>query len=778
MRAPPQPTDDRKEPTALGPQGAARSGRGRGYLRFSAFLLATVLMVLAAREAVAFGGNAPGDNAPGDNAPGDNAPADSAVGGRAPIKALLIEPNREAHVIALMAPWQDGALISDDLRWDGAAIERFRVCYAFTQMAATDAAASGAAAQPATIRVCLVAPDAAAALTSPNDAQRGGLHRPPALPHRTLPGGAAALLVSAPTPAAMTVLALVTARVQANQTATPVLALWTHAKGAAAPADPVVQAPDPLLWLPVLLVWLLVLSTRALRTLPGGGWPWALGLLTLSAALRFTLPINAPMSAWSFSRQTRLGDVLVNSTLVGRLIAAVGPAYLDDLQSIAMRVVATLTPLAVLVHSRKLFADARPALAAGLLLACSPHHLRFAAADTQFIPSMLWSSMTFVAMYEALEARHLASRAVHLVVFGLLLSLALTARPLSLAYAPLLIIALVLAAQGTSRAWRLCVGATIVLVTAITTTRLLGTDSDTIGQIVSVNSLWSAVGRLFRPQYNPLTYFALTPPVWLLLMLIGGGALLFARFPGLSARLARRRGLWLAGWLMGFVALHGLVWVTEPMNNARYQLHSLPAMAMLAGGGLFVFWRRAALRTGRAGSLRGLVFASVLLVVAAPALHSNPIRDRGFVTMQERALLQRWRDELPAGCVVLETTHPQTSLHTPRLAHVGQRLRGVRQVDLPWQVTVVGESLTTKQSALLANPPPCVVFYEGVECAIGPGKSGRQPICDAILRAGQWALLDSQVFRARLYDEGLIFHLRANGDPVSLRLHRLESPDP
>ncbi len=761
--------------------------------------------------------------------------------GPRPLDTAVIGPGQEGRVMALIAPWQEGAEVVAGWRLQGASIEAARACYVF----------AGAA----EVRVCLVAPDAVADFAG-------------AANQRALPGGAAAVVPAAvvgdaPGAAGVsTLLDAVAAKVSANAATAGLSALWRHVEArqavsgatnnlnrpllwlAAWMAWMVLAAPitfarlpggrwsygavlfalavpvwdalgdvvilprptDLLIWLPALLIWLTIAAARSIRTLPGGGWPYVLGVLGISAATRLTLPIDAPMTAWSYTRVPRLGSLATDSHLLTTIAHDLGGLDFDDVQSALMRLVSIFTPLAILGHGRKLFGDARPALAAALLLAVSPHHLRFSASDVQFIPSMLWSSAAFLWLYQLLETRNGFNRLAQAALFAPLLWMSLTARPLNIAYAPLMLLALAMAAQMASWRWRAVVAAEIVVVAAVAAADLVASSGDAVQSAFGLETVMGALKLLFDPDYNPLLFWRLTPPPWLLLIVLGAAALIAGPWPGLPPSIARRRGLWLLGWLVGYIALHGVVIVDEPMNNARYQLHSLPAMALLAGAGWWAIWL--ALTARRQADQPAIwrfvaIGALTLLLLAAPWLHQGAITDVDFVTMRERAFLRRARALAPKGCTAIEVQRGRDDGPTPRLPRVLRRIGGHGDDHLHWRVVDIQRwleagdpddanaanaanafsgapvgTLSADGLALLAAPPSCMVYFEGVTCAVGPGLPGRDPTCAAVLASGKWGLLAEERFVARVYDSGLTEPFRRNGDDVALRLWRREFEPP
>ena len=755
------------------------------------------------------------------------------------VASAVISSDAASCVMALVEPWRDETEVAPGVRFMGAAIEQERACYIL----------EGAR----TVRACLLPPVGARPLV--------------ASMQREIPGGATLAMErpANPTPQETALFVELAGNIERNAESQHLRSLWhLHMPSA---TDRLIDDTLPrwqrkLLkpyWMTlVLCLWLLVMSRRSLHEFWLRGWPIWAGLLAFSAWTRWTLPVDAPMTAWSWSRTTTLDDSVVPILDILRHIVAdpLPPIATDTMPSIAARVVSVLTPLALLGHGRKLFGDARPALAAAFLLAASPHALRFAAADTQFNVSMFWSSVAFFWLYCALEAKSVGARALYAIGLAPLLVQAMTARPLNVAYGPLMIFALWIATSRDALRWRVTLALEVLAVFCWAVWDLLTSNSAGVQSVITFDSVVGAVELLARPDYNPVLFWRLTPPAWLPLIIIGAIALIWGHRPAgttlfaawkreapatqatdpaksedsvtpLEPSVARRRGLWLVCWLVGYIALHGVVVLEEPMNNARYQLHSLPAMAMLAGVGLWAWWRS----WGARGPIwRWSVIGVAAICLASPWLHRESIQDVGFATMQQRLFLKRWVEKalegdqtIPMGCTVIEVKRAYASAPISKFERVGRLWLGADTTHV-WQsidvqrwaqhpLSNIGEPIetitpgvedTSSQSAadatlssslfaaqghhkelfpefallsdegkrLLANPPSCLVFFESAECALAPRSREMHPACRDILASGPWEQVAELRTTSRLYDYPLIAHLRANGDPLELRLWR------
>lgn len=740
------------------------------------------------------------------------------------LELSAIPEGEGGRVMALVAPWQDGAEVAQGIRFVGASIDREIACYLFDGARRVEA--------------CLLPALGARSMPS--------AHRLP------LPAGATLVLrtPAEPSPSELALLTALEQRLQANASSEGLDRLWLRPVPTEHTLLQKLLLPqayfgvlsvlgDSLFWLALLLAWLIWTGRAAIADLPGRGWPHFLALLGYAIVTRWTLPVDAPMTAWSWERMTTTGNAIATSAVVKHITPLLGMPLLtlDDLQSWSARVLSIATPLALLGHARKLFGSSHAALLTAGLLAASPHALRFAAADTQFNPSMFWSSVAFFWVYCALEARRPLVRLAHAAGLLPLLVMAMTARPLNVAYGPLMLFALWIATSRDKLRWRLVLAAEVAAVFAWATWRLLSENTSSVASAATLDSIGGALQMLFSPDYNPLFFWKLTPPAWPLLIAVGAIALIRGPWQTLEPSIARRRGIWLVCWLLGYIALHGVVVVEEPMNNARYHLHSLPAMAMLAGAGLWALWQR---WKDAGPTLRAAVPVITAICITSPWLHQAAIQDVGFATMQQRLFLRDMvrtaavDGRMPPGCTVIEVKRPLADVAVSKVRRAGRLAPGLRpdgedmhiwpQAEVqgwpevaqhggsipvalrtidhpggtaperqaaaePSTLANVGGSITANRDhdveqfperalisergrALLAHPPSCLVFFESAECALAPGSNERHPACREILASGRWQLLAERRTVTRIYDTSLMRHLRANGDPLELRMWR------
>ncbi len=572
-------------------------------------------------------------------------------------------------------------------------------------------------------------------------------------------------------------------------------------------------AADPLVWLAVWLALLCTLAAYVIAAAPRSpsrrrealALAAALAAVTaLALVWRLLLSPHAPMTAWSWSRESPIPLALSRGPVVhawaahlASSAAPTAPLWFDDLVSWTHLGFAVLTPLALFVHGAALLRSPVAGLLAALLVAASPHHVRFSASDVVFVPSLFLSASTFAALYGAVRPPKGRAwlRWASALAFAPLLWHTLAARPLNLLFAPLCLGAVALAVRepdGRARdaaadpradaATRAVVAWLVAVVAVAASVRawLLGSDQgDAVAAGLSLETLTSAVALLARPSHNPLLAWRWTPPMWTPLMLWGALTLW---------RQDRDRAVFLGCWLFGFVVAHGAVVPENPDMNARYQLHALAPMALLAAAGLQAMWRALAAepapelprRPRRWALVAGVVVVGVL--ASAPLQHRDAIADtRGFL-QRERALANRLRAVVPPRCVVLERLRPASGEREPRALRVA---RHVGSGGPTWTSMTLsspapagddptrapGESTWNPAvDAVLADPGRCVAFLENIAChgaRVGPG---RDPLCARLLRSAPWRQVAELRTPMLAWDSNHAGHLRADGEHVVLRI--------
>ncbi|MCO4761299.1 MAG: hypothetical protein KC502_07335 [Myxococcales bacterium] len=553
-------------------------------------------------------------------------------------------------------------------------------------------------------------------------------------------------------------------------------------------------ATGPSVWLSVLLAWLLFFVRDRLRRAEGPAMRWLLVALAIGVAWRVWLSPSIPATAWSWGRQSPLALMLSGDRIAALLADQLpGILWFDDLVYRTHLVLACLTPVALFAHAAGLFKDIRTAVIASALLALSPHHIRFAATDALFIPSLFLSSGAFAAVYAAATATR--RRSLALIALAAFVWLALGARPLNVLFIPLLFMSIWMATDGelsrrTAPLW-LC-----VLVPGVArVVDLLTHQMDSVSDGLVWSTLSNGLTVFFRPDYNPLLAWALTPPVWTPLILWGGW---------LVYRQSPKRAGFLVAWLCGFIVAHGVVVPRNPAMNARYQLHALVPMALLAAPAARRFVE---LLWARGPAARSAAVGFVALLILSPWLHRPAIEDDSAFVQQERQFYDQLRTFAPHECSVIERFRPvEAVMATPRAPRVSSHVStaGLSWASIPLSVetkeAIAADSLgaggpsavqsrwTTAQGRnkrRFAEAPArwnphvddalrsgCAIFMEGIECSRNPTGPERDPLCARVLATGKWRLVAERRFPMKAWDTNYASHLRRDGQPVVLRMWR------
>ena len=530
---------------------------------------------------------------------------------------------------------------------------------------------------------------------------------------------------------------------------------------------------------------------RHLRDTPRGVGV-ALALVgALGLALRLAISLEAPMNAWPYSRVVPLAGALYAGPSLGWFARVTGrPISLVDLVFVVDLALASLTPLALFAHARAVLRDWRAALVAALLLATLPMHLRFSRSDVEFIQSLLASSMTFVALYGALSDR---ARAWRLICFAALPAWSMVTyltRPENLVFFPLDLAALAVASRGASvPRRRVALAAVLVSAPALVAlvTSLLVTYRETLFDALRPRTLGAALATLVSPRFNTLINPSVTPPWVTPLAALGAVSLWRSGERGRSA--------FLVGWLAAFFVAHSYVRPHEVAMQARYHLHLVTPLLLLAAAS--TPWLLARARY----ALAALVAASL----AAPWAYLAFERDTAFYEMREFAFVRRVSARVPAGCTVLEfrgvPDAARPGLHfDSRWQRFGARLTRdglgnawhvVTADELPRGAAGASERLSESARAVLRAPPPCAMIYLGLSCVAQRAEGQREAaVCDALRTAGRVELVARETITGRVYDSMNVGHLapagvRAwdtlgllpRGTPVTLSLYRYRGAD-
>lgn len=536
----------------------------------------------------------------------------------------------------------------------------------------------------------------------------------------------------------------------------------------------------------VLIAMVLVFAhlRRVLRQVPR--WvPWALlGLVVVGAALRYALSPETVMNAWPYTRTPPLVKAILGGVVMQTLSARMGwVIHLTDAIHLIDFLIAVVTPVAFFAHARFALDGWKPALFASALLVFLPIHLHFARSDVEYVQSLATSSLTFVALYTSLRDPSRAWRWFALALLPVLSLATYAVRPENMVFVVIDVGAILLTAgRDVPRGRRITVLAVVVGVALYSLlTRLLVGYGQNVSEGLSLETLVTAARLVFDVERNTLINVSITPIVVAVLAVAG--------LVHLVRSGQQRRALYLSGWMVSFFVVHSYVVPREPLMMARYHMHLITPLLLMAAAALPLLLSAPRLVTVAVG----------LAVVLAPATHHAFITRADFVIMREYDLIRASRELIPDGCTVLEFL-PADSLTDRRLWSPGDSrmlrhgavLRDGRP-DERWTVVNLAvleepgdgqdprhEVLTEEARALLADPPECLVFLEGMTCHTHrPPDTARAPACDEPLSLTRAQTLAQATFPIHVYDErnmGRLENLHervADGTPMSIALYRL-----
>ena len=531
---------------------------------------------------------------------------------------------------------------------------------------------------------------------------------------------------------------------------------------------------DGLVLFAALTALLLALTAHKLR----GAEPWmkwTLAAIVLGgAALRLTLSPLVALAPWPYTRVLLSARMIYESSLLGEL--DLGPAYLSEVIVHSTLAFALLAPLSVYVHARYLLDDHRAGLWAAGLVAVLPLHLRFSHSDTAFIPSITISSLVFALVHAATREPSRRWGWAAAVLLGFPLALMFQVRPLNIMYYPLILATAFVpeglhGAKPTLDRWRTVV--VFAVVTAVTfgvgVPWLIEGFRQQIGDGLSASTLRGALHVLGSLEYNALIRPDFTPPLLTALAVYGGVAL--------WRRGRKRLFAFLAAWLLGFLVAHAYVIPVSPYMQARYHLHLIVPFMLLAVAGLdaLLAWllsRREA-EPQLANRVRAAIAVLLIYLLASPLIHRAFIRETGFNDGREWLFVHAQREQVPEECTVIEA---QAERGGARFARVGAYARyggeRMRFRSLAFEAGDAGPPLPAELEALRADPPPCLVWYQGLSCFIDrpPGEQ-MSALCEAIPGYFELEERATTAFESRGYDGNLSRRLE-DGDYIELGLYR------
>lgn len=533
---------------------------------------------------------------------------------------------------------------------------------------------------------------------------------------------------------------------------------------------------DGLLALLVLVVSMLVLLGHTLREAGGRARLVAgvlLAIVVVGALLRVTLTPLATLEPWSYQRFMFVARLIYEGPALAHL--QTGPAYATDVITATVLASALLAPPAVFVFARSLLADDRAALACAGIVALLPLHIRFSHGDVASIPSLTIAALTFALAQAAVRAPQARWWFIALPGFVVGLSFAFLLRPLNILYAPL-VLAAVYVDQGVhverpplSRLRFAGLALVVVaLVAFVGVPHLLGQYEQQVREGLSLRTIGSALRVLFSFEFNTLLNPRFTPPGLTVLAIYGAWTL--------ARRKRWRLFALLVGWLLASLGTHAYVVPHSPYMQARYHLHLVVPFVCLAACGL-----EALLERIREHPLRKPITAATLAyLLASPLLHLGFIRDVAFNDQREWAWVHGLRDTIEPECTILEYGGRAAGARFERVgAYVDASMPHSR-----WTVIELSEPreggplLDDEVRELLADPPACTYWYEGMTCyGNRPAGSSIAPLCDAIPGFVSLEEVERLEFVSRPYDENLAVGL-VEDETIVLRLHRVHRRAP
>ena len=353
------------------------------------------------------------------------------------------------------------------------------------------------------------------------------------------------------------------------------------------------------------------------------------------------------------------------------------------------------------------------AVCAALLLAVSPQHLRFSAAEDLFV-----QAITFGFWSLALVASHLRSqRQVDALLGALAASLAMQCRP-EMIFFPLVVVAFVVC--SAPRGWRVVFSRPMLVAAGVFAVLLVPHALDVLTSMREGRSPSPSLPSLSR-YVETLVVFdpRITPTVYRVVIAVGAAWTAWQR-PGWV--------LWVVSVYVGFT-----VFALSIFDNPQFHLRAqnLPtSYLLLLGGGVAPAWMAVW------GSRRqvGAVVGTALLVVSALAVVSGW---RGFVgelkdQQLEWAFLDRRVPELPQHGTLL--TAVEAGGHNLDVFPEFLLARSGRQYTLVDVRKAAAGQVSWPGTA--REPTGELVFYQGMFCYFAfddePSPDPMTPVCRAV----------------------------------------------
>ncbi len=481
-------------------------------------------------------------------------------------------------------------------------------------------------------------------------------------------------------------------------------------------------------------------------------------IILMGIAVRLEFAPPALLGAWPWSRVWPN----VRAVFEGPALAAISEKfgqtfYLTDVMGWTNFAYAAVMPLVLFSHATYLLRDPRAGIAASFALALLPQHIRFSHCEDAFVPSLVLTSLAFALIHAWLRDPSKIVRGLALAAMPLVLYPGYLLRPLNMMFVGVYLAAISSLHPETAPVKRRIVGAIVAASVWLAALPAFVSTNETALHNAAADLSW--IGRTLTVALTPrlfvLTDLNVTPLVLPVLAIIGG---VYAWRTG-----ERRMVVFLGGWLLLFLTAHAFV--VEPAMQPRYHMHLVVPFLLLGAAGVPFLWRRARL---------GLL-ASFVALLGAPLLHRHWIGDLHYSEMQEYAFVRAARDEVPAGCTVIEYVGTDARAMELRFERIGDSVN-LGASDRRFKVVpafapgVSGETSTSLDD-ILRNPPACLYLYEGLACSTDAAGGA----CSALRRRLSGNVVKQIEIPLHIYDSRMATSAPKPGTLVPLTLLRVDS---
>ncbi len=443
-----------------------------------------------------------------------------------------------------------------------------------------------------------------------------------------------------------------------------------------------------------LVVWMLGAELLRMRKTERA---WLLGVLALGTALRLFLTREMALDAWPFSRVPILAQAMFSGPLLTHL-SQDHVFFLTDFIFQVGLVCGLLGPAVVFLHARRMLGSTHAGILAAFLLAIWPSHLRFSHADGTFIASIVFSGMAFALTHDALRHEHRNWRWGALGALVPVLLTTLSLRPLNQIFAVLLIGIAVWLPGGAPR-WRRGLVASVIGLTTLllSAPEFFRANADQVKSGLTSALFSQALRGFFSYDFNTFIRPDMTPPLGVLLASLGVWALW---------RQQRRVAVFLSVWFGAFFVTHSYVLASPPAMQARYHLHLIvPVILLAAAGSAHLLQQR-----------RRLAQGGVALLCLSPLIHLRFIRDDAFNQPAEHRFVHSLRPLIPEGCSVVEYVGQRKG--DARFTRVGDQLKDGLQQARFRVLEVETHSHDVDELLRQAQRSGCARLYLGIECYV------------------------------------------------------------